>query len=73
MAVTNTVYDSSPAEHDNKNKGILRNNNKRQNGQHEKLETFFAAALKKSREFDIYPSDDAEGKHGLASVPLRAA
>jgi len=56
MAVTNTVYDSSPAEHDNKNKGcadfgkyrILRNNNKRQNGQHEKLETFLPQHLKKA-------------------------
>ncbi|MBN3524081.1 hypothetical protein [Paenibacillus apiarius] len=57
MAVTNTVYDSSSAEHDNKNKGcadfgkyrILRNNKgKRHTGQHEQPETFLPLHLKKA-------------------------
>lgn len=76
LVVTNIVYDNSPAEHDNKNKDcadfgkyrILRNNNKRQNGQHEKIETFLPLGLKKSRDLIyIYQTMQKESMDRLAS------
>lgn len=73
MAVTNTVYDSSPAEHDNKNKGcadfgkyrILRNNKGKR---HKQSETFLPLGLKKSRDLIyIYQTMHKESMDWLAS------